>query len=225
MDGSIISQLVQMKEPSLDGHLGEWMLKPELMEKATKLFWDAGYQIHIHVNGDKGLEVLLDCIERRMKENPRKDHRTTIIHFANSTDAQVKKLKELGCIVSANPYYVYGFSEKFSHFGLGPQRAAAMVRLGPVETQGTPFSVHSDLPMAPSNPLFLAWCAITRKSADGKVFRPDLSVSRHAALQAITINAAQSWRMENRIGSIKTGKDATFTIIEKNPYNINAEEI
>ncbi len=225
LDGSIISQLMQMKAGYKDGHKGEWMLKPELMEKATKLFWDAGYQIHIHVNGDEGLEVLLDCIERRMKENPRKDHRTVIVHFANSTEEQVKKLAALGCIVSANPYYVTGFSDKFSQYGLGQERAEAMVRIGSVEKLGVPISLHSDLPMAPSNPLFLAWCAITRKSADGKTFRPDLAISRHAALRAITIDAAQSWRMEDKIGSIKEGKNATFTILEQNPYKVEVDAI
>lgn len=225
LDGSIISQLMQMKGGYTDGHKGEWMLKPELLEKATKLFWDAGYQIHIHVNGDEGLQVLLDCIERRMKDNPRKDHRTVIVHFANSTNDQVKRLAELGCIVSANPYYVTGFSGKFSQYGLGQERAEAMVRIGTVEKLGVPISLHSDLPMAPSHPLFLAWCAITRKGADGKVFRPDLAISRHAALRAITIDAAHSWRMEDKIGSIKEGKDATFTILQQNPYKVEVDAI
>jgi len=225
MDGSIISQLMQMKDGYIDGHHGEWMLKPELMEKATKLFWDAGYQIHCHVNGDEGLEVFLGCIERRMKENPRKDHRTVIVHFANSTDEQVKKIAELGCIVSANPYYVTGFSGKFSQYGLGEERAESMVRLSPVQNLEVPISLHSDLPMAPANPLYLAWCAITRKSTDGKVFRPDLAVLRHTALRAITIDAAYSWRMEDKIGSIKTGKNATFTILKGNPYKVEVDAI
>ncbi|MDE0537062.1 hypothetical protein, partial [Tenacibaculum sp. L6] len=68
-DGAIISQLMQMKDGYLDGHHGQWMLEPELLEKGTKLFWDAGYQLHIHVNGDEGLEVVLNTIERRMQEN------------------------------------------------------------------------------------------------------------------------------------------------------------
>ncbi|VXB16481.1 Amidohydrolase 3 [Flavobacterium sp. 9R] len=225
MDGSIISQLMQMKAGYTDGHQGEWMLKPELMEKATKLFWDAGYQIHIHVNGDEGLEVLLGCIERRMKENPRKDHRTVIVHFANSTDEQVKKLAALGCIVSANPYYVTGFSEKFSQYGLGQERAESMVRIGPAEKLGVSISLHSDLPMAPSNPLYLVWCAVTRKADDGKQFRPDLAISRHKAIQAITINAAYSWRMEDKIGSIKVGKEATFTFLDKNPYQVAIDDL
>ena len=222
-DGAIISQLMQMKDGYLDGHEGQWMLEPALLEKGTKLFWDAGYQLHIHVNGDEGLELVLNTIERRMEENPRKDHRTVIIHFANSTDEQVQKLAGLGCIVSANPYYVTGFSDKFSEIGLGKERAEAMVRLKPVEDLGVSFSLHSDLPMAPADPLYLAWCAVNRVTNNGNTLRPDLAVSLHGALKAITIDAAYSWQMEDELGSIKPGKIANFTLLKQNPYTYGQE--
>lgn len=219
-DGAIISQLMQMKEGYTDGHHGEWMLRPELMEPATKLFWDAGYQLHIHVNGDLGLEVVLDAIAARMKEAPRKDHRTVIVHFANSTDEQVQRAADLGCIISANPYYVTGFADKYCEIGLGCERSNAMVRLGPAEKLKVPISLHSDLPMGPADPLYLAWCAVSRQTNEGGVVRPDLAISLHQALRGITIDAAHSWRMEHELGSIKEGKKATFTILRKNPYRV-----
>jgi hypothetical protein len=195
------------------------------MEPATKLFWDAGYQLHIHVNGDQGLDVVLNAIENRMKENPRDDHRTVIVHFANSTEEQVKKLAQLGCILSANPYYVAGFSDKYAEIGLGENRAHAMVRLKPAEDIGVPISLHSDLPMGPSDPLYLAWCATNRKTNEGNTVRPDLAISLHTAMKAITIDAAFSWRMENEIGSIKPGKKANFTILAQNPYKVGKEKL
>jgi predicted amidohydrolase YtcJ len=222
LDGAIISQLMQMKDGYLDGHEGQWIQTPEEANKIFDIFWKEGYQIHIHVNGDLGMEKLLEIIEKHMAEYPREDHRTTIVHFANSTDEQVQKLARLGCIVSANPYYVTGFSDKFAEVGLGPERANSMVRLGPVEKLGVHVSVHSDLPMAPSDPLFLAWCAATRTTNNGNTPRQDLALSLHGALKAITIDAAQSWHMENELGSIKAGKKANFTIIDQNPYKVGA---
>ncbi|MBL8002292.1 MAG: amidohydrolase [Flavobacteriales bacterium] len=224
-DGAIISQLMQMKDGYLDGHHGEWMLKPEYLGPATKLFWDKGYQLHIHVNGDLGLEEVLNAIAQRMQENPRQDHRTVIVHFANSTDAQVKRASELGCIISANPYYVTGFADKYCQIGLGCERSNAMVRLGPAEDLGMHISLHSDLPMGPADPLYLAWCAVTRTTHEGHVVRPDLAVSRHTALRAITIEAAYSWRMEEELGSIKVGKKANFTVLAKNPYRVPIAEL
>ena len=220
-DGAIISQLMQMIDGYEDGHDGEWIMEPEDLDAASKVFWDAGYQIHVHVNGDLGLEVLLDVLEKRMRESPRPDARTVIVHFANSTDEQIERIARLGAVVSANPYYVTGFANKYSEVGLGERRAQAMVRLGPVEKAGIPFSLHSDLPMAPSDPLYLAWCAVTRSTNSGEPVRPDLGVSIDGAMRAITIDAAQSWRKEQELGSIAPGKIANFTILDEDPYAVD----
>lgn len=79
--------------------------------------------------------------------------------------------------------------------------------------------------MGPANPLYLAWCAATRKTLNGNVARPDLAVSLHGAMRAITIEAAYSWREEERIGSIKVGKTANFTILDRNPYKGTADQL
>ncbi|QBY05031.1 amidohydrolase [Thalassotalea sp. HSM 43] len=224
-DGAIISQLMKMKDGYLDGHKGEWIQPPEEMETISKVFWEAGYQIHVHVNGDEGLEEVLDMFARRMKSFPREDHRGVIIHFANSTPEQVKRIKQLGLIVSANPYYVTGFAEKFAQVGLGKERAYHMVRLAPLEDQGTSISLHSDLPMAPADPLYLAWSAVTRQTLSFNPIQPELALSVDAAIRAITIEAAFSWGMEDTLGSIKTGKIANFTLIDQNPYTVKPSTI
>ncbi len=40
------------------------------------------------------------------------------------------------------------------------------------------------------------------------------------ALRAVTIEAAYSWRQEDRIGSIKPGKIANFTVLEQDPHAV-----
>ena len=224
-DGAIISQLMKMKDGYQDGHHGEWIQTPEDVEAITKIFWENDYQVLVHVNGDLGVEKLIGILEKRQAEYPRKDHRFTIVHFANSTDAQVKKLKSLGVIISVNPYYVTGFSEKFGEVGLGKERAHAMVRLATIEKENIPLSLHSDAPMAPSDPLLLAWSAATRITNSGNVVRPDLALSRDAALRGITIEAAYSWGQEQNLGSIKTGKIANFTILEQDPYKVELKNL
>jgi predicted amidohydrolase YtcJ len=224
-DGAIISQLMQMRDGYLDGHHGEWIQSPEEVDKLIGIFWKAGYQIHVHVNGDLGLDTVIEIMQRHMNEYPREDHRFTVVHFANSTDEQVRRLGEMGAIISANPYYVTGFGEKFGEVGLGVERAHAMVRLGTAEKEGISISLHSDLPMAPARPLFLAWSAATRHTNEGTTLRPDLALSREAALRAITIEAAYSWRMEDSLGSIKVGKIANFTILEENPFEVELDRL
>ena len=39
------------------------MMEPEDLRKAFDTYWDDDWQIHIHVNGDLGLEVLVEIIE------------------------------------------------------------------------------------------------------------------------------------------------------------------
>ncbi|MEI7435682.1 MAG: amidohydrolase [bacterium] len=227
-DGAIISQLMQMKEAYLgtDGkpdpaHHGEWMTTPQNLEERIKAYWDAGYQIHIHVNGDEGLEVLLGILERRMADNPRANHRTVIVHFANSTEEQIVRIAQLGAIVSANPYYPVGFADKYSVVGLGPQRADNMVRAGSVLKRQIPLSFHSDLPMGPSDPLFMAWCAVNRVTPSGRIAAPDQRIGIEDALRAVTIEAAYSWQKENELGSIAPGKIANFTVLEQNPLTVD----
>ena len=224
-DGAIISQLMMMKDGYLDGHQGEWIQTPEEVEEITRLFWEKDYQILVHVNGDEGVEKLIEILKHRQSTHPRENHRFTIVHFANSTDQQVKELKKLGAIISVNPYYVTGFGERFGEVGLGEERAHSMVRLATIEKENIPVSLHSDMPMAPADPLLLAWSAATRKTNDGNVLRKDLALSRHMALRGITIEAAYSWGMEDSLGSIEVGKVANFTILEENPYKVKLKRL
>lgn len=224
-DGAIISQMMQMIDGYTDGHKGAWLMTPKNLEERSKLYWDAGYQIHIHVNGDLGLEVVLDTLERRMAENPRSGHRSVIVHFANSNEDEISRIAKLGAIVSANPYYVVGFADKFAEFGLGPKRADYMVRANSVLKRHIPLSFHSDLPMGPSAPLNFIWCAVNRVTPSGRVAGPEERINVKDGLRAITIESAYSWQKENDLGSIAPGKVANFTILDQDPLSVNPMKI
>jgi len=151
-DGAIYSQIMQVREPYLDDHRGEWMMGKDLFERAFRIYWDAGYQLDVHVNGDAGLDRVLDTLEANLRRNPRYDHRTVFVHFAVSAFDQVDRIRNLGAIVSGNPYYVTALADQYSDVGLGPERADAMVRLGDLSRAGIRWSLHSDMPMAPADP-------------------------------------------------------------------------
>lgn len=224
-DGAIISQLMQMKDGYLDGHHGEWIIPPDEFARRFRLYWNAGYRIHIHVNGDLGLDMVLDTLEKSLAEKPRADHRTVIVHFANSSEEQVARIRRLGAIVSANPYYPSAFADKYGAVGLGPERADAMVRAASVLRAGIPLSYHSDLPMAPSDPLYLAWCGVNRLTPAGRVAGPEQRVSVDDALRAVTIEAAYAWGKEAWIGSLAAGKIANLTVLEQDPYAVPPETL
>ena len=156
----------------------------------------------------------------RILRQLRADHRTVIVHFANSTEEQISRIARLGALVSANPYYTVGFADKYGAHGLGAARADAMVRSGSVLKHGIPLSFHSDLPMGPSDPLYLAWCAVNRVTTSGRVASPEQRIGVEDALRALTIEAAYSWRMEDELGSIAPGKIASFTVLEQDPLTV-----
>lgn len=216
-DGAIFSQAMQVNGGYQDGHSGEWMMDPEFFARTFRIYWDLGYQLHVHVNGDGGLDLVLDQLEANMKRHPRADHRTVIVHFAVSTPEQVARIKRLGAIVSGNPYYPVALADNYRVNGLDPARADSMVRMGDVERAGISYSFHSDMPMAPGQPLFLMWSAVNRVTNDGNVRGPEQRVSRLGALKAVTLDAAYSLRLEKDVGSIVTGKLANFTILGDNP--------
>ena len=224
-DGAIYSLEMQVREPYLDGHEGEWMMDESLFQRAFRIYWDAGYQLHIHVNGDRGLDRVLDTLEANLRRNPRYDHRTVLVHFAVSAPDQVDRIKQLGAIVSGNPYYVAALADQYSRVGLGPERARSMVRLGDVTRADISWSLHSDMPMAPADPLFLMWCAVNRITASGEVAGPEQRVTTEAALRGVTIEAAHSLRLEDEIGTIVPGKRANLTILDQNPLDVDPMNI
>ena len=226
MDGAIFSGLAQMGPPGyIDGHEGLWMAPLAVTTAWARAFWEAGYQLHAHTNGDKSAAAFIELLRGLQAEHPRVDHRFTLEHFAYSTQDQSRQLKALGALVSANPYYHYLLSDIYSELWLGEDRGTQMVRLGSLERLGLPFALHSDSPMAPLSPLTLAWNATNRVTINGKLTGAQERISLDAALRAITIDAAWIVGWENEIGSIRAGKRADFTVLDADPYEVGVGQL
>lgn len=219
-DGAIFSQLMQMKDGYTDGHHGAWIIDPPVFSYAFQGYWDAGYQIHVHNNGDAGFDVVLGELEKAMKRAPRKDHRTVLVHFGFAQQKQVERWIELGGIVSSNPYYVTALAGPYEKIGIGPERARNIAPHKYVLDPKGSLSFHSDMPMAPAKPLQLVWAAINRLTYEGQVAGPEHKVPLEIALRAITIDSAYSIQLEKEIGSIEVGKRANLTVLEQSPYDV-----
>ena len=224
-DGAMYSQNMVLRDGYLDGHQGAWLMENDIFKDVFRLFWDAGYQIHVHQNGDSGLDRLLDVLDENMQRNPRKDHRTTVVHFGYSAFDQVERMKELGVIVSANPYYVSVLSDLYSRKGVGYERSQQMVRLGDVHRAEIVLSLHSDMPMAPASPLVLMHSAVNRINYADEVAGPSQRISPLTALKGVTLNSAYTLGIEDDYGSITPGKFANFTILSDNPLAIDPLKI
>jgi len=223
-DGAMFSQLMQMNPPGyIDGHQGEWMMSPRVLAEGVRVFWDAGYAIHVHVNGDGGVDSVLAALQAAVERKPRPDHRFALHHMGFHTNAQTRRMASLGAIASVNPYYVHSLADSYSVLGLGPERASQIVRAGSMVRAGIPVSFHSDFMMAPMEPLFLAWCAANRITRSGKVVSARECLTLEYALRGITSDAAYLLGMDHDIGSIVAGKKADFTVLEDDPFKVGVK--
>ena len=225
-DGAFFSQLAQVQEPGyIDGHHGEWLSVPERLEEQIRTYWHAGYQIHVHVTGDLGLELTLDILEKMQFERPRFNHGFTFEHFGFSTPEQIKRVRSLGAQVSANVYYLHELSDIYAREGIGWERASQMARMGSCFNEGINTTFHSDFTMAPAEPLNSAWVAVNRENHTGEVMCEEERLTSAQALQAITINAAHVLGFANETGSIRAGKMADFTVLEEDPLIVDSSEL
>ena len=220
-DGAIYSQLMQMKDDYTDGHHGEWMTPLTLLQQQMSLYWNQGYKLHIHANGDKGIQQVLDFAAMDQQANPRQDHRLTLHHMGYFTDAMAQQIADMGVEASVNPYYLWALADKYSEHGLGPERGENLVALNSLAKRNVPTSYHSDFAMAPIEPLTLAWTAINRVTSNNNKVSQDQRVDTYTAMKAITISAARTLNLENDIGSIEAGPTANFTILKENPFKVD----
>lgn len=224
-DGAIYSQLMQMKDNYTDGHKGEWMTPLNLFKEQLSLYWNDGYKIHIHANGDLGIQMAVDNVEELMQENPRTDHQLTLHHMGYFTDDMAEQISSLGIEASVNPYYLWALADKYSENGLGKERGNNLVRIQSLVKREVPVSFHSDFAMAPIEPLTLAWTAINRVTSNKNAVSQDQRISVFEGLKGITIDAARTLSLEKQIGSIDYNKVANFTILEENPLKIDPLKI
>ncbi|WP_215322984.1 amidohydrolase [Polynucleobacter sp. MWH-Braz-FAM2G] len=227
-DGGYLPETMRMEHPGyIDGSLGSSNFKSaQDFANAMKPWWNAGYHIHIHSNGDIGNQNSINALQLMIDDKPRFDHRYTINHFGIPSTAMVMKIKALGAVVSANMSYI-SERAKLEYPALGVDRVSYATRLGTLVRNGIVTSIHSDAPVSAPVPLKEAWTAVTRKDVynDGKVWAPAEAVTANDAMKMITINAAYTLGVEDKVGSIEAGKFADFAVLDADPQTVPVNNI
>jgi predicted amidohydrolase YtcJ len=83
----------------------------------------------------------------------------------------------------------------------------------------------SDYNPGPFEPLMALQSMVTRKDYKGRVWGPNQKVSVDQALTIATINGAYASSEENIKGSIAGGKLADFVVLEKDPHDVEPDQI
>jgi imidazolonepropionase-like amidohydrolase len=182
-------------------------------------------QLHTHTNGNAGVRAVIDALAALQDAKPRFDHRFTIQHYGISTPEDAARLARLGGLASVNPYYVFQRAEINVPY-MGTDRAETAARLRTLVSSGVLTALHTDTPVAPPRPLEAMWIAVNRVGIrSGKVLAPDERVTPHQAMRMVTIDAAATLGAEDKVGSIRAGKFADFTVLGANPLEVDPTTI
>ena len=226
-DGSIQGFSARMRWPGYFNGApnGLWYTAPETIRDCYTLALQNGVQVHTHTNGDEATELALDCLAAALKAAPTRDHRFNLQHCQLADAAQFRRMKALDMCVNlfANHHFYWG--DQHYSTTVGPERAERMNACATAQRSGVPFTIHSDAPVTPLGPLFTAWCAVNRLTASGRVLGAHERISVADALQAITLGAAYTLKLDHEIGSIESGKRADFCVLDDDPTAVPPEQL
>jgi predicted amidohydrolase YtcJ len=186
---------------------------------------DFGLPVQIHCNGDYTIDIALDAIEAAYAGST--DFGVNRIeHATMARPDQILRMKALHVQPSflMNHVRLYGAAYRDQIFG--PARAAFMDPAAACVKAGVPFTLHTDGPCSPPGPLALIGTAVTRRCIiDNSIVGPEQAISLDDAIRAVMLDAARQLGQGDRLGSLETGKEADFTILESDPYKVSPDAI
>ena len=226
-DGSIQGFTGRLKWPGyFNGKPnGIWNLPPQTLTNMVEAYHLAGLQMHMHTNGDEASELMIDAIEKALHKSPRPDHRHTLTHCQMADESQFRRMAQLGICSNLFANHIYYWGDQHYCQTMGPDRAMRMDACATAKRIGVPFTIHSDAPVTPLDPLFTAWCAVNRQTASGRILGPNERIDVEDALRAITLGAAFTLRLDHLVGSIEPGKYADFAVLDDDPTTVPVETL
>jgi predicted amidohydrolase YtcJ len=221
LDGTFGAKTACMFEPFSDApnNCGYCVVKEEEIYEKMKEAHNDGYQIAIHVIGDKGNRIAMNLYKRLLDEFPRENHRHRIEHASMLTDDVLKDMAEYNIIASCQPPFINS-EFKWLPRRLGEKRCKYTYPMKSIIDKGIILASGSDCPIEDPNPILGLNALVTRNG-----FIPEQCITIEDAIKSYTINAAYAAFEEDIKGSIEPGKLADLVILDKNPFEVSKEEI
>ena len=195
----------------------------------------AGFDVGIHVIGDKGLHSLLNWYESAIAANGPRDRRFRLIHVWYAAAADLARAGRMGLIADVTPHQLLGQDLAALERNLGPDRAKTAFAWRTMVDAGVRVSLVSDLPglfnktdISPFDPLENIFSAVTRRDhpgVPGPGWHPEQALTIAEAIQAYTLNPAYASREENLKGSVTEGKLADLVIVSRDILTLPPEEL
>jgi predicted amidohydrolase YtcJ len=228
-DGSLGSTTAWLFEPYLDapnstGLAGEEIPKiPDNVLAAD----NAGLQVRIHAIGDRANATILDIYEKTAQTNGQRDRRFTIEHAQHLRQEDIRRFGALKVVASMQPFHIID-DGRWAWKRLDEKRLKGTYAFRTLLDSGAVLAFGSDSPVAPLNPLYGVYAAVTRRTLDDKNpngWLPEQKISVEETVKAFTWGSAYAEFQETVKGTIEEGKLADFVILSDDIFSFDPVKI
>ncbi len=235
-EGTFIGGTAKLLEPFADGSAGgEMFFTPKQVEAQIEAAQKAGFDMHIHADGDASIRIILDAFENVQKRLGTQERRHTMCHLSLVHPTDVPRFRKLGIITNGTPLWATDYNgvdyDRYQR-KLGAKRFdEELLPYGDLVHSGATFTIGADLggvDITEIGPLLHLEAAVTRQRPghpNDNIMVARQRMSIEDAIKAYTINGAYQLRMEDQIGSIKVGKKADLVFLEKDMFKVPTHTI
>ncbi|OBI14477.1 amidohydrolase [Mycobacterium sp. E2327] len=197
----------------------------EQLTEIVGAYHPSGWQMACHVQGDAGVDTILDVYEEALRRHPRDDHRLRLEHVGAIRPEQLRRAADLGVTCSIFVDQIHYWGDVIVDGLFGPERGSRWMPAGSAVATGMRISLHNDPPVTPEEPLRNISVAVTRTAPSGRVLAPEERLTVEQAIRAQTIDAAWQLFADDVIGSLQVGKYADLVVLSADPRTVPPEQI
>ncbi|MEM7432405.1 MAG: amidohydrolase family protein [Pseudomonadota bacterium] len=227
-DGALGSRGAALFEPYDDDveNTGLLLLSDDELHAEIEKANGMGFQVSVHAIGDQANRNALDAfaVVQNGKPSP---HRNRIEHAQIVSLQDIPRFAELGVIASVQQ--VHATSDmNMAEDRVGPRRILGGYAWRRLIDSGAIIAGGTDFPIEYPNPFYGMHAAVTRQDRDNLPaggWYSDQAMTREETLRSVTLDAAYAAHQEYRVGSLERGKWADFIIVDRNYFEIPAEDI
>jgi predicted amidohydrolase YtcJ len=228
-DGSLGSTTAWLFEPYLDAPTSTGLASDEIANTPNNVLGadKAGLQIRIHAIGDKANATILDIYEKTAQANGVRDRRFTIEHAQHLRQEDIRRFGSQKVVASMQPFHIID-DGRWAWKRLDEKRLKGTYAFRTLLDSGAILAFGSDSPVAPLNPLYGVYGAVTRRTLDDKNpngWIPEQKISVEETVRAFTWGSAFAEFQENVKGTIEEGKLADFVILSEDIFTIDPVKI
>jgi predicted amidohydrolase YtcJ len=231
-DGSLGSTTALFFDPYLDapstcGLPSDEMFPEGAMLERVRGADKAGLQVLIHAIGDRANDKVLSNYEQVREEAGESDRRFRIEHAQHLRAQDIPRFARGQVIASMQPYHAID-DGRWAEKRIGAERAQTTYACRSLLDSGATLAFGTDWTVAPLNPLWSIYAAVTRRTLDGKHsdgWIPEQKISVEEAVRAYTIGSAYAEFQENEKGDITPGKLADLVVLSRDIFKIDPVEI